>query len=75
MGSGGFSSPFSAQRYIFFVFLSGLLGLIVLEFYFIFISLFCHTEYIISKIKKIINRLINIKFKISIQLGRTVTVE
>ena len=31
--SGGFSSPFSAQRYIFFVFLSCLLDLIVLAFY------------------------------------------
>ena len=35
--SGGFSSPFSAQLYIFFVFLSGLLDLIVLAFYFILI--------------------------------------
>ena len=43
--SGGFSSPFSAQRYIFFVFLSGLLALIiVLAFHFIFILLFCYTE-------------------------------
>ena len=33
-----------------------------------FILLLCHTEYII---KKIINRLINIKFKISTQLGRS----
>ena len=44
--SGGFSSPFSAQLYIFFVFLSGLLDLIVMSFYFIFIFLLlhCHTE-------------------------------
>ena len=44
--SGGFSSPFSAQLYIFFVFLSDLLDLIVLAFYFILILilLFCHIE-------------------------------
>ena len=44
--SGGFSSPFSAQLYIFFVFLSGLLDLIVMAFYviFIFLLLHCHTE-------------------------------
>ena len=35
----------------------------------LFILLFCHTESII--IKKIIKRLINIKFKISTQLGRS----
>ena len=38
--SGGFSSSFSAQRYIFLVFLSGLLDLIVLEFYYILILYF-----------------------------------
>ena len=38
--SGGFSSPFSAQLYIFFVFLSNLLDLIVLAFYFILILIF-----------------------------------
>ena len=42
--SGGFSSPFSAQLYIFFVFLSGLLDLMVLAFYLILILLFCHIE-------------------------------
>jgi len=36
VGSGVFSSPFSAQLYIFFVFLSGLLDSIVRAFYFIF---------------------------------------
>ena len=40
MVSGGFSSPFSAQLYIFFVFLSNLLDLIVLAFYFILILIF-----------------------------------
>ena len=47
VGSGGFSSPFSAQRLTyFFVFLSGLLDLIVRAFYFIFsfILLFCHSK-------------------------------
>ena len=47
VGSGGFSSPFSAQRLTyFFVFLSGLLDLIVRAFYFIFsfILLFCHPK-------------------------------
>ena len=38
--SGGFSSPFSAQLYILFVFLSNLLDLIVLAFYFILILIF-----------------------------------
>ena len=63
--SGGFSSPFSAQLYIFFVFLSGLLDLIVMAFYviFIFLLLHCHTK----KDNKL--RLINIKFKINILLG------
>ena len=44
--SGGFSSPFSAQLYIFFVFLSGLLDVIVLAFYLILILvlLLCHIE-------------------------------
>ena len=42
--SGRFSSPFSAQLYIFFVFLSGLLDLMVLAFYLILILLFCHIE-------------------------------
>ena len=47
VSSGGFSSPFSAQRLTyFFVFLSGLLDLIVRAFYFIFsfILLFCHPK-------------------------------
>ena len=35
-----------------------------------FFLLFCHTNYITIKIKKIINTLINIKFKTGIQLGR-----
>ena len=45
--SGGISSPFSAHRLTcFFVFLSGLLDLIVWAFYFIFsfILLFCHPK-------------------------------
>ena len=37
-------------------------------YFIVFISLFCHTELITSRIK---NRLFNIKFKISIQLGRS----
>ena len=41
-------------------------------FYFIiFILLFCHTQWITSRIKTIINRLTNIKFKICALLGRS----
>ena len=36
-----------------------------------FILLFCHTQWITSRIKTIINRLINIKFKICTLLGRS----
>ena len=40
--------------------------------YFIyFILLFCHTQWITSRIKTIINRLINIKFKICTLLARS----
>ena len=44
---------------------------IVFLFYFIFILLFCHTQWITSRIKTIINRLTNIKFKICALLGRS----
>ena len=37
----------------------------------LFILLFCHTQWITSKIKTIINRLINIKFEICTLLGRS----
>ena len=39
-------------------------------FYF-FILLFCHTQWVTSRIKTIINRLTNIKFKICALLGRS----
>ena len=39
-------------------------------FYFIYL-LFCHTQWITSRIKTMINRLINIKFKIFTLLGRS----
>ena len=38
---------------------------------FIYYLLFCHTQWITSRIKTIINRLINIKFKICTLLGRS----
>ena len=41
---------------------------IILVYY--FFLLFCHTNYITIKIKKIINTLINVRFKTGIQLGR-----
>ena len=40
-------------------------------FYFYFILLFCHTRWITSRIKTVVNRLINIKFKICALLGRS----
>ena len=40
-------------------------------FIFYFILLFCHTQWITRRIKTIINRLINIKFKICALLGRS----
>ena len=45
-------------------------GTIGIIFYF-FIFLFCHTQWITSRIKTIINRLTNIKFKICALLGRS----
>ena len=39
--------------------------------YLFIILLFCHTQWIISRIKTIINRLINIKFKICTLLGKS----
>ena len=42
-----------------------------LYLFILFILLFCHAQWITSKIKTIINRLINIKFKICTLLGRS----